>query len=139
MRGFIRRAYIAVACALAIGIAGIGGSLYAQQGFTTISNLIVLGHFFNGGSGTAAVPVGSSCTIVSGSSDTDGSCATTGASGSITFAVAYATAPFCSVVDATATSTVSMPVYTVSTTVITLSTIITAHTLFWHCAARVGG
>lgn len=139
MRGFSRKIMIGVAVALSLAIAAVGTKLVAQQGFTSVNNLILLGHFFNGGSGTAAVPVGASCTIVAGSSDTDGSCTTSGASGSITFAVPYTTAPFCAVVDASATSTVSMPVYTVSATAITLSTIITAHLLFWHCAARIGG
>lgn len=85
-----------------------------------------------------AVPVGASCTIAAGSTDAEGSCATTGAAGSITFGRSFGVAPFCSVVDASATSTVSMPVYTVSATAITLSTVITAHTLFWHCAGKTG-
>lgn len=134
-----RRNYLAIALALAF-LASLGANYkaVAQQGFTAF-NLILSGHFINGGSGNAAVPVTVGCTLIAGSSDTDGSCTASAASGSITFAAAYATAPFCSVVDATATSTVSMPVYTISVTAITLSTIISTHLLFWHCAARVGG
>jgi hypothetical protein len=94
----------------------------------------ILGHiaYFQPG----AVPVGTTCTIAAGSTDMEGSCATTGATATVTFGRTFAVAPFCSVVDASATSTVSMPVYTVSATAITLSTVITAHTLFWHCAGK---
>lgn len=136
-----RRNYIALLLAFALlASLGVNYRAAAQQGFNTFNNLVLLGHFFNGGSGTAAVPVNTSnCAIVAGSSDTDGSCVTSGATATVTFAVAYATAPFCGVVDTSATSTVSMPVYTVSTTAITFSTVITAHTLVWHCAAKVGG
>lgn len=135
-----RRNYIAAAVALAL-LAALGANYraVAQQGFNSFNNLILVGHFFNGGSGTAAVPVITTGTLTAGSSDTDGSFATTGATATVTFAVAYATAPFCVVVDASATSTVSMPVYTVSAAAITFSTVITAHTLVWHCAAKVGG
>lgn len=112
---------------------------FSNQQPQTIANPVVGGHLGNAGSGSTAVPVVAGGTIVAGSSDTDGSETTSAASGSITFAVPYVTAPFCEVVDTSATSTVSMPVYTVSATAITLSTIITAHVLNWHCAARVGG
>lgn len=104
------------------------------QGFTLPDGSIVGGHLAVQG----PLPTLVGCTITAGSTDTSGSCTTSAASGSITFGRTFATAPTCLVVDATATSTVSMPVYTVSATAITLSTIITAHTLHWLCLGKIG-
>lgn len=108
----------------------------AQQ-FTLPPNSTYQGHFNSAPS--AGPPTGAGCTIATGSTDTDGSCTASAASGSITFATPFNQSPFCSVIDASATSTVSMPVYTVSTTTITLSTIISTHVLFWHCTGKNGG
>lgn len=116
----------------------IGGAVAQVAANFLLINPVLQGHFINGGSGTAAVPVGTGCTILAASSDTDGSCTASAASGSIAFAQSYTVAPICSVVDASATSTVSMPVYSVTTTGITLTTIISTHVLYWHCAARIG-
>lgn len=93
-----------------------------------------------GGHVTASGPIPTlvGCTIVAGSTDTAGSCTTTATSGSITFGRTFTLAPACLVVDASATSTVSMPVYTVSATAITLSTIISGHILFWFCPGKIG-
>lgn len=129
-----RNRYLVLVCALTGGTIAL-----AQQPGFQLFNPTVSGHFINGGSGGAAAPVLSGCTAVGPVSDTDGECTASAASGSITFATAFATAPYCIVADASATSTVSMPVYTVSTTAITLSTIISTHNLYWHCASRVGG
>jgi len=85
-----------------------------------------------------APPVGVGCTIVAGATDMEGSCTASAASGSITFGRTFTNAPTCIVADAGATSTVSMPVYTVSATAITLTTIISTHLLVWHCAGKTG-
>lgn len=108
------------------------------QGFTVpdLSNIIGHWSFLQGGTGVA--PVGTTCTIAAGSTDAIGSCATTGATATVTFNRTWGVAPNCLVVDASATSTVSMPVYTVSATAITFSTVITAHTLFWVCGGKTG-
>lgn len=116
---------------------------FAQQ-FNLPPNSSIQGHTQSLADPNTGTPTGANCTVAAGSTDQDGSCATTSTSGSITFtghqpsgAVGYATAPSCVVVDAS--STTVPPTYTVSTTAITLSTIITAHTLFWHCAGKIGG
>lgn len=129
---FWRKAQTLIAVAAFAG--AIGGIAYSQ-GFVIPANTPFIGHYIAQG----PIPVGAGCTIQASATDTDGQCTTSAASGSITFGTPFAAAPFCMVVDASATSTVSMPVYTVSTTAITLTTIITAHTLFWHCAAKAGG
>lgn len=113
----------------------ICGSVIAQV-FTLPNNTQLLGHLI---SGAATPPVGTGCTIIAGSSDTDGECTTSATSGTIVFGAAYVSAPSCTVTDKSATSTVSMPVYTTTTTQITLTTIISAHGLVWHCAAKIGG
>lgn len=115
---------------------GLCASMAIAQVFNLPDPLNISGHvaYFQPG----AVPTGTTCTIAVGSTDAEGSCATTGATATVTFGRTWAVAPFCTVVDASATSTVSMPVYTVSATAITFSTVITAHTLFWHCAGKTG-
>lgn len=126
----------------AIG-AMIAGAALAQQ-FNLPPNSSIQGHTQSLADPNTGTPTGANCTVAAGSTDQDGSCATTSTSGSITFtghqpsgAVGYATAPSCVVVDAS--STTVPPTYTVSTTAITLSTVINAHTLFWHCAGKIGG
>jgi hypothetical protein len=118
-------------------------SVFAQ-GYSLPANTTAQGHLI--AQQPEAPPTGVGCTIAAGSTDLSGTCATTAASGSITFTskrpdgtVGFVVAPTCLITDATATSTVSMPVYTVSATAITLSTIITAHTLHWLCMAKTGG
>lgn len=115
----------------------LSSAAFAQQSFILPNNSTYQGHL--NAAPISAAPTGSGCTIAAGSTDTDGSCTASAASGSITFATAWVQAPFCSIVDASATSTVSMPVYTVSNTAITLTTIISTHVLFWHCAGKNGG
>lgn len=120
-------------------VLAIGVNTYSIAQQFVFNNPVIVGHFINGGSGTALQPVGTGCTIAAGSADTDGSCTASAASGSIVFATAFSTPPFCVIADQSATSTVSMPVYSVSASTITLTTIISTHVLNWHCAARVGG
>lgn len=117
--------------ALALALAPIPAM---AQGFTAPDPTTFGGHVVASG----PLPTLVGCTIIAGSTDTSGSCTTSAASGSITFGRTFATAPACLVVDASATSTVSMPVYTVSATAITLSTIITAHILHWFCIGKIG-
>lgn len=113
------------------------GTAFAQSSFTLPNNSTYQGHINS--APLANPPALTGCTIVAGSTDADGSCTASAASGSITFSNAFNQAPFCSVIDASATSTVSMPVYSVSTTAITLTTIISTHVLYWHCTGRNGG
>lgn len=115
---------------------GLVASMAVAQVFNLPDPLNISGHvaYFQPG----PVPVITTGTLVAGSTDAEGSFATTGATATVTFGRTWAVAPFCSVVDASATSTVSMPVYTVTATAITFATVITAHTLFWHCAGKTG-
>lgn len=125
-----------VAVGLFVGL-GIGGLAVAQLG--PFINPVVIGHLIFGGSGGAQIPVGAGCTIAQGATDAAGQCVASATSGTITFGVPFVRAPFCLVVDASATSTVSMPVYTVSNTAITLGTIISTHLLIWSCSGQPGG
>lgn len=128
-----------ITAALAL-LASLG--LYERQaigqaiGFV-LTNPIIQGHYSN--ALTGAPPTMTGCTILNGSTDTDWSCTATAASGTVTFGTSYLTAPICTVTDASATSTVSMPVYSVSASAITLSTIISTHVLYGHCAGKIGG
>ena len=113
------------------------------QGYTLPANSAVQGHII---SSQATPPTGVGCTVAAGSTDLVGHCTATAASGSITFTggnpsgvTGFATAPTCLITDQSATSTVSMPVYTVSTTAITLSTIISTHVINWLCVPPNGG
>lgn len=109
------------------------------QGFTLPDGSVQAGHLAAAPAPGKTSPVGVGCTIVAGATDTAGTCTASAASGSITFATAFNSAPTCSVWDQAATSTVSMPVYTVSASAITLSTIISTHVLGWLCLAKTGG
>ena len=118
----------------------------AQQGYTLGPNSVYQGHILAAPSTPGTPPTGVGCTVAAGSTDSDGKCTASAASGSLTFTgqrpdgtTGYFTAPFCMITDASATSTVSMPVYTVSATAITLTTIISGHVLFWHCTGLNGG
>jgi hypothetical protein len=110
-----------------------GASGAHAQGFTLPDGSAIQGHVKAMGAVGAAPPTAVGCTIGAGSTDFAGTCVTSAASGSITFQRTFAAAPSCLITDATATSTVSMPVYTVSATAITLSTVISAHTLYYIC------
>lgn len=132
----MRRNYLAAAAALLLSCS----SALAQQ-FTLPPNSAVSGHII---SQDVAPPTGTNCAVAAGSTDTDGSCTTSSTSGAIVFggrspanAVGYITAPNCVVVDAS--STTVPPTYTVTNLQITLTTIITAHVLRWHCAGINGG
>lgn len=119
-----------------VGLAAViglcAGLPVASQVFFLPNNAAVIGHL-NGSSGP---PVGTGCTMVAGSTDFAGSCTTSATSGSIAFAAAYTAAPSCLVVDATATP---VAVYTTTTTQITLTTVTSAHVLYWTCIGKVGG
>lgn len=91
------------------------------------------GHFNSAPAG--APPATTNCTLAAGSTDTDGSCTATSGAPVVTFASAWNTAPFCTVIDSSATPAF---VYTVSTTAITI-TGTTAHVYYYHCAGRNGG
>jgi hypothetical protein len=122
------------------GLVILGGAWFyakAQQPGFNLLNAIFTGHYINGGSGGSAVPTYTNCAAVGTPSDTDGACTTSNTSGAIIFATPYATAPYCVVTDAS--STTVPPTYTTTTTQITLTTIINAHVINWHCGSRIGG
>lgn len=81
----------------------------------------------------SALPIGTGCTIAAGSTDLAGSCTTSSTSGSIAFATAKQVAPSCIVQDSTATPVF---VYTTTTAQITLTTVTSAHVLFWLCIGK---
>lgn len=134
---FRRRAFAAlVSVAAILVVSGLFAPQFRDalaQGFSLPHNSAITGHLITS---QAAPPVGTGCTIVAGSTDLDGSCTTSATSGSIAFATAFVSAPFCIVQDSTATPVF---VYTTTTAQITLTTVTSAHVLFWHCAAKVGG
>lgn len=103
------------------------------QGFTLPDGSVLQGHVKAAPQPGAVPPVAVGCTIDAQSTDFAGKCVTSSTSGSITFNRTFAVAPFCLITDATSVSATSMPIYTVSATAITLSTVITAHTLFYLC------
>lgn len=109
------------------------------QGFTLPDGGALQGHVKSVPQMGAAPPTAVGCTIAANATDASGLCTTSASSGSITFARTWGAAPVCLIVDADATSTVSMPVYTVSATAITLTTIITAHKLFYWCMGTIAG
>lgn len=116
---------------LAFTLCPLAGAFAA--GFTLPDGSTIQGHINAATQAGATPPTAVGCTIDPGSTDVVGKCTASAASGSITFSRTFAVAPYCMVVDASATSTVSMPVYTVSATAITLSTIISAHVLYYWC------
>lgn len=76
-------------------------------------------------------PVATGCTLAAGSTDADGTCTASAASGAIVFAkVDAVNPPFCLLVDASATPSA---VYTVTALQITLTTITSTHVLRYHC------
>lgn len=133
MRAFFDRlnaSLAALAVALAVALAP-GAALAA--GFTLPDQSVIQGHTNIVPQIGAAPPVAVGCTISATASDAAGNCTASAASGTITFARTYTVAPVCVVWDQSATSTVSMPVYSVSATAITLSTIISTHVLGYFC------
>lgn len=120
---------IAALAALALAFAPFAAvAQQLQDGAVIAGHLVVAG----------PPPTTTTCTLAAGSTDTAGSCATTATSAAVTFAKPFLTAPLCGVWDATSVSATSMPIWTVSTTAITLSTVISAHTLFWICIGKSG-
>lgn len=108
------------------------------QGFTLPNNSVAQGHLLASPvPGAAGLPVGVSCTIAAGSSDSIGACTTTSTSGSVTFGTAFNTAPRCVITDLTANAATNA--FTVSATAITLGTVTSAHLLQWICIGNVGG
>lgn len=103
------------------------------QGFSLPDGSAIQGHARVNGAVGAAPPTAVGCTINASSTDLAGLCTTSATSGSITFQRTWGVAPFCLIADADAVSATSMPVYTVSATAITLTTVITAHKLFYFC------
>ena len=110
------------------------------QGFTIPDNSVQIGHMTLVPSLGKTAPTGAGCTIAAGSSDGAGTCTASAASGSITFAVAFNSAPSCLLVDENAAGGAGgVPVYAVSTTAITLTTIVSTHIMHWFCVAKTGG
>jgi len=124
MRKFI------LSCAIALGLVGAADA----QSFNLPNNSTVTGHLVAGGGNP---PVGTTCTMAAGSTDSFGACTTTSTSGAITFNVPWITAPNCSVTDSTANAATNA--YTVSTTAITLGTVTSGHLLQYICIGKVGG
>ena len=108
-------------------------ALAQAPGFTLPNNSTYQGHL--NAAPVAGPPTTSNCTIAAGSTDTDGSCTATSGAPVVTFANAWNQAPFCIVIDSSATPAF---VYTLSTTAITI-TGTNAHVYFWHCAGKNGG
>jgi hypothetical protein len=134
-----RLAAAAIALRLAVVMALFAPVAALAQGFTLPDNSTIQGHIKAVPQIGATPPTAVGCTIAANASDAAGLCTTSASSGSITFSRTYGAAPVCLIVDADATSTVSMPVYTVSATAITLTTVITAHKLFYWCLGTIAG
>lgn len=119
----------------ALSLFGLASPVMAQ-GFNIPDGSSIQGHIKAAQVPGSPPPVAVGCTIAAGATDMVGTCTASAASGSITFARTYAAAPSCIVWDQSATSTVSMPVYTVSATAITLTTIISTHVLGYLCLGQ---
>lgn len=105
-------------------------SVFAQ-GFTLPDGSQIQGH---ARIGQAVAVTGTNCTITAGSSDVAGSCTTTSTTATVTFGRTWGTAPTCLVVDTTSAGGAgTIPVYTVSATAMTFSTVVNAHILAWLC------
>jgi hypothetical protein len=122
--------------AVAVAVALLTPAGAFAQGFMLPDGSAVQGHVRASGAVGAAPPTAVGCTINAAATDVAGLCTTTATSGSITFQRTWGAAPFCLIADADAVSATSMPVYTVSATAITLTTVISAHKLFYFC---IGG
>lgn len=109
------------------------------QGFVLPDNTVIQGHIRAVQEAGATPPTAVGCTIAANATDFAGTCTASAASGSITFSRTQGAAPVCVVWDQSATSTVSMPVYSVSATAITLATIINAHVLGYFCVGTAAG
>lgn len=102
------------------------------QGFTLPDGSTIQGHARITG---AVPPTATGCTMDANATDLFGSCTTSSTSGSITFGRTWTTAPKCIIVDTTSAGGAgTVPVYSVSATAITLTTIVSAHILVWFCA-----
>lgn len=126
------------AAALALAALFAPAAAFAQ-GFTLPDNSVIQGHVRAAPQVGAAPPTAVGCTIAANATDFAGTCTATAASGTITFARTQGAAPSCVVWDQSATSTVSMPVYTVTATAITLATIISTHVLGYICIGTTAG
>lgn len=119
-----------------IAFAGMIGLAVAQGAFIVPNSAIVVGHLnFSPVFGAPGLPVGTTCTITAGSTDTFGSCAASAGTATITFGTSWGVAPRCILLDSTATP---VGAYTVSATAITVSATTNAHVLFWFCGGNVG-
>lgn len=97
------------------------------QGFTLPSGTIQQGMM----SAQGDEPTATGCTLTAGSTDADGTCTASAASGTIVFHnTGLTNPPFCLLVDASATP---VAVYTVTALQITLTTITSTHVLRYHC------
>jgi len=110
------------------------------QGYTIPDNSVQVGHLTVVPSAGKTAPVGVGCTVAVGSSDGAGTCTASAASGSLTFQVPFNVAPTCLLIDENAAGGAGgVPVYAVSTTAITLTTIVSTHIMHWFCVAKTGG
>jgi hypothetical protein len=126
--------------AAAIALAALFAPVAAMaQGFTLPDNSVIQGHIRAVQQPGATPPTAVGCTIAPNATDAVGTCTATAASGTITFSRTQGAAPTCVVWDQSATSTVSMPVYTVTATAITLATIISTHVLGYICIGTIAG
>lgn len=118
-----------------IALAGMVSLAFAQA-FYIPTGAIQVGHLNTSPvAGAAGLPVGTTCPILAGSSDTSGSCTAGAGTATITFGTTWGVAPKCVVVDSSATPLI---VYTVTATAINISATTNAHVLFWWCTGNVG-
>lgn len=119
-----------------IAFAGMIGLAVAQGAFIIPTGAISVGHLnFSPIPGAAGLPVGTTCTILAGSSDTFGSCTAGAGTATITFGTTWGVAPHCLLLDSTATP---VGAYNVTATAINVTATTNAHVLFWFCGGNVG-
>lgn len=127
-----KRGFVAAGMLLAV----CGGAF--AQGFTLPNNSVVQGHLnASPVQGAAGLPVGTTCTITAGSSDSVGSCLTTSTAAVVTFGTAFVGVPRCIVTDSTVNAATTA--YTITNTAITFSVVTNANLLTWFCVGQVGG
>lgn len=134
MRAAILKAVIA-----AFGLFGVYTDAYAQQTQVLPDGTVLQGHLTVGQpTGTAAAPATTTCTLVAGSTDAMGQCAATATSGvAVTFAKAWAKAPFCVVLDHTTASGNALATEP-NTTTFVMGTTVSGDKISWWCVGQPG-
>jgi hypothetical protein len=98
----------------------------------------VAGHLVTSPPPAGGPPVGTSCTMVAGSTDTMGQCAATATSAvAVIFNKPFAKAPFCVVLDHTTASGNAL-VTEPTTTTFVMGTTVSGDKISWHCEGQVG-